>query len=245
MTPEITNLPNETKSELETFLQKTLEFSASNLVSVYLFGGLAKEEFDGNNSDINLLILLKETNPASLDLLNKALQDSLFKIVLAPFIITADELENAADLFPVKFLDIKRNHILLHGPDLLAKIQINNDLLKRNTRRELKNILFRLNQLYVFNSQTPEILGAKIKHLLPGLLIHINIINFLDNNVLYTTKEEIIEHAVKQLNLDADFLQQLHQYKRNQISILNPEIISLYGKFMNLVKETSTKADKQ
>ncbi|HWZ22589.1 MAG TPA: hypothetical protein VNW06_08045 [Cytophagaceae bacterium] len=243
MLSETTIIPADIKSELSEFVTQAQIDCSENLVAVYLYGGIAKEEFDANYSDINILIVLQKTDIGSLDILNKALEKPLYKIALNPFILSADELENAANLFPVKFLDIKRNHNLLYGKDVLLTFQINEELLKRNCRRELKNILFRLNHIYIRNHASEEVLGNKMKQILPSLLIHLNILGYIKNGQLYKNKEEIIEHISPLFTLDKSLLLELYHFKKGEQSILNTDMKKCYGNFMALVKELSTNAD--
>ncbi len=74
MLSEAIKIPTDIKDRLEKFVKQAQVQCADNLISICLYGGAAKEEFEANYSDINILIVLKITDIASLDLLNQALE---------------------------------------------------------------------------------------------------------------------------------------------------------------------------
>lgn len=78
----------------------------------------------------------------------KALTD-IKKADIIPMVLTRDEIKNAAGVFPVEFLNIKRHHKLLCGEDILKDIDISKEDLKRQLEFEFRSKLIHLRQAYI------------------------------------------------------------------------------------------------
>src|SRR5262249_37231393 len=66
-----------------------------------------------------------------------------------PLLIEQDFLRNARDAFPMELDDIRRQHRLLAGADLLAELPIDRDALRRQCEKEARGKLLRLRALYL------------------------------------------------------------------------------------------------
>ena len=55
-------LPEDLKKELELFCQDLITLLQEDLGAIILYGGVAKEEFESESSDINLMLILKKIN---------------------------------------------------------------------------------------------------------------------------------------------------------------------------------------
>ena len=69
----------------------------------------------------NFLCVLEKMGFEDLEELRKAMRKRGRTV---PLFFTKSELRNAADVFPLEFLDIQHPHELLYGSDLIAKIKI-------------------------------------------------------------------------------------------------------------------------
>ena len=78
----------------------------------------------------------------------KTLND-LKKVDIIPTVFTKDEIKNAIDVFPVEFLNIKRNHKLLYGEDSLKDIEISKEKLRYQLEFEFRSKLIHLRQSYL------------------------------------------------------------------------------------------------
>ncbi len=74
---------------------------------------------------------------------------SLKKLKAPPMVFTESEINNALDVFPVDFLNIKRNHKLLYGKDNLDDIEISKEKLRHQLEFEFRSKLIHLRQSYL------------------------------------------------------------------------------------------------
>ena len=98
----------------EKIIESLKEKLGANLLCAVKFG----TEGEPNN----FLCVLEKIDFATLEQLKQTVQKQHEKVV--PLFFTKQELQNAADVFPLEFLDIKHPHELLFGKDLVAEIKI-------------------------------------------------------------------------------------------------------------------------
>jgi len=105
-----------------------------NLVSLYVYKTL--------NADI-YIILIKTMDFKKFDDLKKILKWKKF------IMLTLDDIENGADIFALKFLNIKNNSDLLFWKDILKNIKIKKSDLRQNIEYELRTKLIQLREWFL------------------------------------------------------------------------------------------------
>ncbi len=125
------------------------------LVAAVLFGSAAEGRLRPT-SDVNLVWVLTKVDPAALDRLREPLRVAQSMVGARSMFLALDELPAAAELFAVKFADIKGRHRLLHGRDVLAGLTIDDGALRRGLREVLLNLSLRLRERYVLLSLREE-----------------------------------------------------------------------------------------
>jgi len=132
-------------TEIAEAAQRTF---GSGLVSVVLFGSAAENRLRAS-SDVNLMILLERVEQAALDAFREPLRATHAAIRAEVMILTRNELQTAAQLFPVKYSDMRARHRVLAGTDPFERLEIPDADLRRQTREILMNTALRLRERYV------------------------------------------------------------------------------------------------
>lgn len=133
----------------------------NKLRSVVLYGSKVSQE-DTKYSDHNILIVVDDLNIDELKKSQKLILKWAKNSKSIPLIFKTKELLNSLDVFPIEFLDIKQNNIVLYGEDLFSKIEINTKNLRHECEFELRSKLLKLRQAYILTKSNPK----KIKELL-------------------------------------------------------------------------------
>ncbi len=120
-----------------------------NLASVILYGSAAVGDFVKNQSDYNLLIALKEITPKELRNSQAAMREWNRLGHPIPVYFTVNELQTAADVFPIEFHQMERARKVLFGADVLANISISDEFLRHQTEYELRSKLIMLRRHYI------------------------------------------------------------------------------------------------
>ena len=125
------------------------------LVSAILYGSAARGEFREARSDINVLLACRRCDAEVLRAIGPSLQRAWRSQRVRPYLVTAAEVPRIADVFPLKLLEIEDAHVVLHGPDLLASVEIDREHLRLRVEQELRNMLVRLRWDLVHSHDEP------------------------------------------------------------------------------------------
>jgi predicted nucleotidyltransferase len=124
-----------------------------------LVGSAARGEYVTGRSDVNLLLILSNADPATLRALQPAFDRWRAASPVLPLLITRDEWTQAGDAFPIEICDMHAAYQVLRGPDLLAPVQPDPRALRTALEREFRGKLLRLRQAYVLHGDDPGALG--------------------------------------------------------------------------------------
>lgn len=78
--------------------------------------------------------------------------DGLKQLKKPPIVFTKEEIDNAIDIFPVEFLNIKRHNMLLSGEDIFSNMQISKKDIRLQLEFEFRSKLVHLRQAYMSSS---------------------------------------------------------------------------------------------
>jgi predicted nucleotidyltransferase len=137
-----------------TKIEETLEKAVSvlraelgdNLFSCCVYGSAVRGNSIEGVSDINLLILLNQSNATAHEAIARALGG---QPLIDPFVLTRHGFERSERAFATKFASIKRNYRVLHGADPLADLKVDPALEKFLCEQAIRNLRLRLVHSFV------------------------------------------------------------------------------------------------
>jgi len=139
-------LPKKIEENILSFIEKLKDIYQNDLISAILYGSAASGEFVDKHSNLNLLVILTETDLGSLKRASGVV--AKFKNI-TPLFLTEDYIRTSTDIFPIEFLDMQENYLLFFGKDVLKEISIDKKNLRFQCEQELKAKLLNLKQLYL------------------------------------------------------------------------------------------------
>lgn len=148
-------MPVPTKEVLEGLVASACHCLGEDLRSVVLYGSAAEGRLRAT-SDVNLLFVLARFDAARVDPLREPLRAAAASIQANAMFVLETELGDAAEEFAVKFDDIRRRHVVLHGADLLSELKVSREALARRLRQTLLNLAIRLRERYALVSLREE-----------------------------------------------------------------------------------------
>jgi hypothetical protein len=119
------------------------------LVSVVLYGSAARGEYREGVSDLNLLVLLRDTAAATLRRGSALARAWGAAKNPPPLVMSEREFRGSADVFPMELADIRDAHVVLYGADPFAGVEIRPADLRLQLERELKGAYIRLRTRYM------------------------------------------------------------------------------------------------
>ncbi|HEX5481261.1 MAG TPA: nucleotidyltransferase domain-containing protein [Terriglobia bacterium] len=148
------------EKQLNELVERLKRAEGENLQAVVLYGSAASDEYRPKHSDLNVLCLLRQLNPAALGKLHAAFKWWTKKGYPAALVFTLEELERAADVYAMEMLDIRASHRVLYGEDVFSNFDVPLKLHRGQVERELRHNLIRLRQGYIAAAEDPKALRA-------------------------------------------------------------------------------------
>jgi hypothetical protein len=208
-----------------------------------LYGGLAKDEFIPEKSDINLMVVVDRVSIELMDSVAPLLRQGAGETRLGVLLLSEEDLQCSADVFPIKFLDIQRYHQVLAGQDVIAGLEIDRAHLRLRCEQEIKNLLLRLRQFYLERARRPELIEATLTRAVSSLLINLGVLAELKTGARSPTKLAALANA-EQLGLKLLPVYQVLALKRGELKPDAAGLKELYAAFMLTVEEAARMADE-
>jgi hypothetical protein len=137
------------ENKLDEFVQRMRGAAPDNLKAIVLYGSAASQEFHEGHSNVNLLCLVENGDPARLDPFHSTVEWWTGKGHPAPLIFTLEELRRSSDIFAIELLDMQARHKMLFGEEFLAGITVPLRYHKLQVERELRSNWLRLRQTFL------------------------------------------------------------------------------------------------
>lgn len=135
--------------KLVQFAAKLKGAAAANLRSVILYGSSARDDFQPEFSDLNVLVVLEFADAPALRALAPVVRWWREQGEPAPVIMSVAELQRSADVFAIELIDMKQSHRVLEGEDLLSRLDVPRGMHRVQVERELRTALVKLRQAYL------------------------------------------------------------------------------------------------
>lgn len=244
---DLSFLPLDTKSRraLTDAFSELINEAGDTLESLILFGSAASDEFDPDQSDLNLLVVLRRDDRDALELMGPPLAKLMRRHKVSPMITTGEELKTSADVFPVKFLNIRERHRMLFGPDPFTAMQIRQVHLRLRCEQELKNMSLKLRRSLIARAATSTARRDMIRSFLPPFATVLRTMLGLAGERVPKGRREVLEAAADAFDLPREQLGQLAKVGWGEVDDLEEEALeALSHAFLRVVATAAAVADR-
>jgi len=229
------------KDILNKFAQGLKEIYPEELLSLILYGSAASGEFVDKHSNLNLLVVLKNTDLEVIKRASKLIHK--FKAFNTLF-MTEDYIAGSTDIFPIEFLDMRENYIVLHGKDALKGIQIDTRNLRFQCEHELKAKLIKLRQAYLLiNNNTTALRGLLFASFTSVLHILRNVLRIKGRKPSYL-KDEVLKELASEFKTDISIWERILSAKNKKIRLTGREVEELFIGFVKELESAVAIVDK-
>ena len=143
----------------EALARELAELYGDALRSVTLYGSAARGEYREGLSDLNVLVVLADTQPLTVRRASGLARRWVEGGNPPPLLISEQELARSLDVFPIEYADIQHSHRILHGDDPFHSLRIDRQHLRLQCEHELKGKQIRLRESYLLAAEDPAALG--------------------------------------------------------------------------------------
>ena len=228
-------IPDKPQDVFVPLTQDYLKVFGGELVSLILYGSAAGGSFIKGKSDINLLVVL---TPEGID----KLADSLAIIkywqkrrVAVPLVMTKAFINSSLDCYPIEFLNMKNNHILIYGENILEQIDVSPENLRLQIERELKGKLLLLREGYLEAQGKPRQLKDLINRSFTAFISIFNALLYYKNHATQRERRDTIKELAKVIKFDAEAFLQCADIKEGKNNLSGQELVELFNKYVRQV----------
>jgi|SRR5215813_2616891 len=230
---------------LEKLIDDLRAAHGENLASVVLYGSAAAGDEAGGRSDHNLLIALKRITTDDLRAADKVMQawEKLGQQI--PVYFTMAELQDAADVFPIEFLQMEKARKILFGRDPFEFVQISPANLRRQTEYELRIKLIRLRRLYIPASSSAEKLSQLMSDSLGSFAALFRAVLILLEEEPPIAKQDSVRATVRRLNLDGAAFDRIFEMRAGKgTQLTEVEANNLFSSYMEQIEKVIEAVDR-
>src|SRR3989442_13036999 len=222
---------------LEQLINDLRTAHGDNLASIVLYGSVAAGDHIEQHSDHNLLIVLNRITSEDLRLSQNAMHDWLKSGQPPPVYFTVDELERAADVFPIEFLQMEKARRVLYGRDPFEFVEISQANLRHQTEYELRTKLIHLRRLYLPASTSVEKLSALMSDSLASFAALFRAVLILRGQEPPVSKADSVRATVRLLGLDeSPFAQILELRSKRNKTLSKAEANSVFSAYLSQIE---------
>ncbi|HTY45086.1 MAG TPA: hypothetical protein VMD52_03730 [Patescibacteria group bacterium] len=219
------------KNILQRFAQELKDAYRDELVSLIMYGSAVSGEFVERHSNLNLLIVLKNTDLEVIKRSSRLMR--AFKMI-SPLFMTQEYIAGSTDIFPIEFLDMQENYLVLYGADVLKNINIDIRHLRFQCEHELKAKLLKLRQAYLaLYNNMPALQSLLFASFTSILHIARNVLRIKGKKPSYL-KRDIIKELASEFKIDMAAWEKILSAKNKEIKLAENDIEQL---FLTFVKE--------
>jgi hypothetical protein len=229
-------IPEKPQDIFVPLTQDYLKVFGNDLVSLIVYGSAAGSYYVKGKSDINLLAVL---TPEGMD----RLEDSLDVVknwrkrrVATPWVMTREFIEKSLDCYPIEFLNLQTNHILIHGEDVLAPLQFRPEDLRLQIERELKGKLILLRQGYLETEGSSRQIRQLISRSLMAFISVFNALIYLKQVSVPHKRRETIKELAKLITFKSDVFLTCVDIKEGVDKFSGEEIAGVFKKYLREVE---------
>jgi hypothetical protein len=214
-----------------------------DLVSIILYGSATGQDYRPSKSDINFMIVLTEGGIERLDRAFDTVKKWRKRNVATPLFLTETYVETSLDVFPIEYLNFQRNHIRVHGKDILSDLSFDSNFIRLQCEREVKGKLLLLREAYLETADKGKALKEVINQSLGAFVAIFEALLYLKELELPREKLDIIRATAGAFELDAAVFEKLLDVKIEKIKLSDDEMKRLFQSYLTEVRKLSKLVD--
>ena len=215
-----------------------------NLASVVLYGSAAAGDYIELRSDYNLLIALNRITPADLRQAQAPMREWQRLGHPLPVYFTVEELQDAADVFPIEFHQMEKARIVLYGRDPFESLKFYDANLRQQTEYELRSKLIQLRRLYIPASVSVEKLSALMSDSLSSFAALFRPVLVLMGKEPPIAKPDCVRATAKLLKLDGEAFERIFDLRANEErSLTEVEANDLFAAYLEQIERVIEAVD--
>ncbi len=234
-------LNSHVRKVLVPFSQAMIALHGDNLKSISLYGSAVGEDFIPKKSNVNLLLVMKRIDPPDLKMSLKLINQGRKKGII-PLLLTVEHIKSSTDTFPIEFLEMKENYVLIYGKDILGELEVNSRNVRHQCEQQLKGGLIRLYQVYLEIGMKEKRIRSLLVNSLTSLIPIFRSLLRLKGKALPVKKRDIISDLEREFTVNGRLFLKVLEMKEGKKVKDNLE--KLFGDYLEEVEKLCIICDR-
>lgn len=217
------------------------------LVSVVLYGSAATGEHHAHFSDFNVLCVLTRISPLELGAGEDIFRWWREQGSPSPLLLTEEELVQSTDCFAIEFHDIKRQHVLLHGRDVISELVVDDSFYRAQVEHDLRAKMLRLRQKVGGTLSDANLLRRLLIDSLSTFCVLFRHALALHGEETPLRKREIVRRAAERFGFDASPFEKLLDIREERLKpreVAAADILEAYLRGISAVVDAVDRLEK-
>jgi predicted nucleotidyltransferase len=217
---------------LNQLVERLQKAYGERLLSVVLYGSAAADDHQARFSDFNVLCVLGEITRRELDSAEEIFRWWREHGNASPLLLTEDEMAASTDCFAIEFNDIKRQHRVLYGKDVVAPLVLDNCFYRAQVEHDLRAKLLRLRQKACGMMSDTDLLRRLLLDSVSTFCVlfrHALVLHGVDAPA---TKRAVIESSRQHFGIDAVPFERLLDVREERIKPREVEPVPLLASYL-------------
>lgn len=241
----IDGLPDDTQQLLRGYVQDVVKTYGADLEGVLLYGSAVRKEFLPGRSNLNLLLFLSSYDAALLKRYAALHKRWSKEQIVVPMFLTNDDLQSAATVFPLEYLDMYECHRVLSGRDPFVGFKVETKYLAGEVLQSLRGNLLRLRQRFVEGGGTEEAAMILLPLSITALLPVLRGVQRVVGRPVLSHGEPLINDMEAMTGIDLSGLRDAFLLKRGQITPGQKEVPRLMDRYLDHLRSLVAAVETQ
>lgn len=237
-------VPTEVREVLREYLPRVTGLFGATLEAVILYGSAAGGEYLPGRSNINLLFLLTQYEGTILQRYATLHRRWQKERIVVPLFLTQTQLQSSLGLFPLEYLEIQEQHVLLAGRDPFPTLTLDLRNLRLQCEQEMRGNLLRLRQRFVEGGGTTEAISILVPLSLTALLPCLRGLLRLSGCPAERPADAVLKAVQNELGADTTAFQDVLALKRGMISPGPTEMPRLFERYTAALQSLIERLDR-
>lgn len=237
-------IPDSPMEITEAFAQDYKTLFGDELISVILFGSGASGTYVPKKSDINFLIVVTETGIQHLSACFPLIEKWRRYNVSVPLFMTRQYIQNSLDSFPLEFLNMKKNHRMIYGEDILNGLEIPRENIRLECETQLKGKLLHLRKDFLATLANRKALELLIMKSVPAFAAVFKGLLLLKDAEPPADANAVIMTTAGKFGLDLALFEQILQINEKKIRLTSEELIKIIEAYILQMRQLALLVDE-
>jgi len=232
-------IPDQPQDIFVPLTQDYLQAFGKDLVSLILYGSAAGGAYVKGKSDINILVVLTDEGINRLEDGFALVKNWKKRNVAVPLVMTKTFVQSSLDAYPIEFLNMKNNSVLIYGENVLESLVFKSEDLRLQIERELKGKILLLREGYLESEGSVRPIRQLISKSLTAFVSIFNAMLYLKQAGAPRNKRETVQEMNKAFTIDDAVFMLCFEIRQNTDKLSIKEVTDVFKKYLREAEKAS------